>query len=119
DLASDMNFTPFWVDEFGYFRSSQYRSPQDSPTDYIYEDDDLSVTLPGMEEELDLFDLPNVFYVVVANPDTEEEFTSMAENNNPEHPRSIPRLGRRVVRFEEKDDIADQQSLDGYVERIA
>lgn len=119
DLASDMNFTPFWVDEFGYFRSSQYRSPQDSPTDYIYEDDDLSVTLPGMEEELDLFDLPNVFHVVVANPDTEEEFISMVENNNPDHPRSIPRLGRRVVRFEEKDDIADQESLDGYVERLA
>ncbi|MBP1971574.1 hypothetical protein J2Z83_003725 [Virgibacillus natechei] len=119
DLVSDLNFTQLWVDEYGYFRTSGYQSPQNAPTDYIYEDDELSVTLEGMEEELDLFDLPNVFNVVVANPDTEEEFTSIVENTNPNHPRSIPRLGRRVVRFEEKDDIADQDSLDGHVERLA
>lgn len=119
DLASDMNYTPFWVDEYGYFRSGQYRSPQESPTDYVYQDDELSIIGADTEEELDLFDLPNVFTVVVANPDTEEEFTSTVENLNPNHPRSIPNLGRRVVRFEEKDDIADQESLDAYVERLA
>lgn len=119
DLASDMNYTPFWVDEYGYFRSGQYRSPQESPTDYVYQDDELSIVNPGSEEELDLFDLPNVWTVVVANPDTDDEFISTAENNNPNHPRSIPSLGRRVVRFEEKDDIADQESLDAYVERLA
>lgn len=119
DLASELNFTPFWVDEHGYFRSSRYQSPQNAPTDYVYEDNDLSVTLEGMEEELDLFDLPNVFHVVVANPDTEEEFTSTVENTNPQHPRSIPTLGRRVVRFEEMDDIADQESLNGHTERLA
>lgn len=119
DLASDLNYTPFWVDEYGYFRSSQYQSPQNRPTDYVYEDDDLSVTVEGMEEELDLFDLPNVFTVVVANPDDDTEYRATVENTNPDHPRSIPSLGRRVVRFEEKDDIADQESLDSYVERLA
>src|SRR5699024_2960753 len=43
DLASDMNFTPFWVDEYGYFRTNQYRTPQEQSTDYEYADDDLSV----------------------------------------------------------------------------
>ena len=119
DLASDLNFTPFWVDEWGYYRTKQYRSPQEQPSDYTYEDDEMSIVNPGSEEELDLFDLPNVFTVVIANPDTEEEFISTVENNNPNHPRSIANLGRRVVRFEEKDDIADQESLDAYVERLA
>ena len=119
DLASDLNFTPFWVDEWGYYRANQYRSPQEQPSDYTYEDDEMSIVNPGSEEELDLFDLPNVFTVVVANPDTEEEFFSTVENNNLDHPRSIPNLGRRVVRYEEKDDIADQESLDAYVERLA
>jgi len=119
DLASDLNYTPFWVDEWGYFRSNQYRSPQEQAEDYIYADDEMSIVEPGSEEELDLFGLPNVFSVIVSNPDTEEVFVSTAENNNPNHPRSIPSLGRRVVRFEEKDDIADQESLDAYVERLA
>lgn len=119
DLASDLNFTPFWVDEYGYFRSNQYRSPQEQPSDYTYQDNEMSIMGTGLEEELDVFDLPNVFTVVVANPDTEDEFISTVENNNPNHPRSIPSLGRRVVRFEEKDDIADQESLDAYVERLA
>lgn len=119
DLASDLNFTPLWVDEFGFFRSFQYRSPQEQPSDYVYRDDDMSVTANGMEEELDLFDLPNVFTVVVANPDNDTILKSTFENTNPNHPRSIPRLGRRVVRFEEKDDIADQEALDSYVERLA
>lgn len=119
DLASDLNFTPFWVDEWGFYRSNQYRSPQEQPSDYTYQDDELSIVESGIEEELDLFNLPNVFTVVVANPDTEETFVSTVENNNPNHPRSIPSLGRRVVRFEEKDDIADQESLDAYVERLA
>ena len=119
DLASELNFTPFWVDEYGFYRTSRYQSPQSAPTDYIYEDDDLSVTLEGMEEELDLFDLPNVFTVVVANPDDDTILKSTVENTNPNHPRSIPNVGRRIVRFEEKDDIADQEALDSYVERLA
>lgn len=119
DLASDLGFTQFWVDEYGYFRTSRYRPPEDQATDYIYEDDEISVIYPGTEEEMDLFDLPNVFVVTVANPDTEEEFVSVVENTNPDHPRSIPNLGRRVVRVEEKDNIADQEALDAYTERIA
>lgn len=120
ELASDLNFTPFWVDEYGYYRSSRYISPQDRAADYIYVDDELSIIENGMEEELDLFDLPNVFNIVVSSPDDESlNLSAVAENNNPAHPRSIQNLGRRVVRYEEKDNIADQASLDAYVERIA
>lgn len=119
DLASDINFTQIWIDEYGYARSEQYRSPAEQAPDYEYTDDDLSVMLEGSEEELDLFDIPNVFTVVVSNPDIDEIFTSTVVNNNPDHPRSVPNLGRRVVRFEEKDDIADQAALDSYVERLA
>lgn len=119
DLASDLNYTPFWVDEHGFYTSNRYRSPQEQSSDYTYSIDELSVTEIGMEEELDTFDIPNVFTIVVSNPDTEETFVSTVENRNLSHPRSIPNLGRRVVRFEEKEDIADQESLDAYVERLA
>lgn len=119
DLASDLNFTPIWVDEFGYFRSSKYYSPQELPEDYVYEDEAESITLNGSEEELDTFDLPNVFIVTVTNPDTESVLTSTFVNDSPDHPRSTVNLGRRVVRHEEKNDIADQNALNAYVERLA
>lgn len=119
DLASDLNYTPFWVDEYGYFRSSRYISPSQKEEDYLYEDNEISVTEMGMEEELDLFDLPNVFHVVVSNPDRLVPLTATAINDNPNHPRSVTNLGRRIVRFEEKDNIADQETLNSFVERIA
>lgn len=120
DLLSDIGFTPIWVDEYGYFRSSQYQSPAERREEYNYFDDDMSITLPGMEEEIDMFEVPNVFTVYVANPDNPDEIiSSTIENNNPEHPRSIPNINRRVVRYEEKDDVADSASLDAYTERLA
>ncbi|WP_281659134.1 hypothetical protein [Halobacillus sp. Cin3] len=119
DLASELNFTQLWVDEYGYFRSERYVSPSEKGLDYEYKDDELSIIMQGMEEELDVYDLPNVFHVTVSNPDKDEVLTATYENNNRDHPRSIPNLGRRIVRYEEKEDIADQEVLDNYVERIA
>lgn len=119
DLASDLNFTPFSVDEYGFFQSSQYRSPQEVPEDYVYEDDGASVIIPGVEETLDTFNLPNVFVVTATNPDTDLVLKSTFINDNPQHPLSTVNLGRRIVRVEEKDDIADQAALDSYVQRIA
>ncbi|TWT04596.1 hypothetical protein [Planomicrobium sp. CPCC 101079] len=119
DLASDLNFTPFFVDEYGFYQSKQYKSPQESPEYYVYEDNGESVVIPGLEETLDTFNLPNVFVVIATNPDTDTVLKSTFVNDNPEHPLSTVNLGRRVVRVEEKDDIADQETLDSYVERIA
>lgn len=119
ELASDLNFTPFSVDEYGFFRSEQYRSPQEASEDYVYEDDGESVIIPGVEETLDTFNLPNVFIVTAVNPDTEEVLRATFTNDSPSHPLSTVNLGRRIVRVEEKNDIADQAALDSYVERIA
>lgn len=119
DLASDLNFTPLFVDEYGFFRTRQYQSPQEAPEEYVYEDDRDSVTFPGIEEELDTFNLPNVFVVTATNPDTDKVLKATYTNRSPDHPRSTVNLGRQVVRHEEKDDIADQAALNSYVERLA
>src|SRR5690606_4612041 len=55
DLASDLNFTPFWVDEWGFYRSNQYRSPQERASDYTYQEGLLSIMATGGGEERDLF----------------------------------------------------------------
>ena len=118
ELASALNYTPFWVDEYGYYTASHYTSPQDKSADHEYADDELSVTYNGMEEELDLFDTANVFTLVLS--DTEREpLVSTIENNSAESPTSIPNRGRRIVDFREIQDAADQEALDGQCQRIA
>ncbi|WP_419962187.1 hypothetical protein [Psychrobacillus sp. BM2] len=118
ELLSQLNYTPLFVDEEGYFVSRAYISPSERSADYAYIDDEQSVTLIGAEEELDTFNVPNIFTVVRSN---EEEWplTSTYTNNNPNSPLSTVNRGRNIVDFREITDIADQAALDAYVQRIA
>jgi hypothetical protein len=117
-LLSAINYTPLWVNANGYFVSSPYVSPTERAYDYTYEDNELSVTYSGMEEELDIFSVPNVWVVTESNPE-KEPLVSIVENNNPRSQTSIENLGRRIVDFREIDEIADQTTLNAYTERIA
>ncbi|MDF2534417.1 MAG: hypothetical protein K0R18_574 [Bacillales bacterium] len=118
DLLGQLNFTPLHVDVNGVYTSSTYRSPAIQSIDYTYKDDELSVTFRGMEEELDLFSIPNKWVVVCSNAEAEPLY-SVYTNDNPTSPTSTISRGRNIVDFREVSDIADQQALDGYVQRIA
>lgn len=117
-LLSTINYTPIYDDENGYFTSTLYRSPTDRPVDYVYKDDNKSVILHGVEEELDLFNVPNVFVVVRTNPE-ETPLKSQYTNIKESSPLSTVNRGRMIVDYREIEDIADQASLDAYTERIA
>ena len=118
DLAAAINHTPFWVDEYGYYTCTGYTSPSDKPIDYEYANNEISVTYNGMEEELDLFSVPNSFTLVLS--DTEREpLIASKENNNLDSPTSIPNRGRQIVDYREVQDVADQETLDAKVNRIA
>jgi len=71
-----------------------------------------------MEEELDITEVANTWVVTESNPE-KDPIVSSKVNNNPESPTSTVRLGRTIVDFREVDDIADQATLNAYVERIA
>lgn len=118
ELLSQLNFTPLFVDEDGYFVSRSYTSPADRAADYEYIDDNFSITLVGAEEELDTINIPNVFRVVRTNEE-EEPMTSTYINDNPESKLSTVSRGRSIVDHREIDNIADQEALDAYVERVA
>lgn len=118
DLLSMINFTPIHVDENGVFTSRLYIPPVDRPTDYFYRTDKDSVIYSDAEEELDLFEVPNVFVVVRTNEE-EPPLSSTVINDDPNSPVSTINRGRSIVDFREIDDIADQEALDAYVERIA
>lgn len=118
DLLDSINYTPIWVDANGYFTAYQYISPADRAIDYTYEDNELSVTFNGMEEELDLSEVANSWVVVQSNPE-EEPLISTKVNDSVDSPTSTVNRGRTVVDFREVEDISSQESLDNYVERIA
>ncbi|MFT4415328.1 hypothetical protein ACLM5H_15815 [Fredinandcohnia humi] len=118
ELLRAINFTQIYVDVYGYFTSQAYRSPSVRPSEYTYADDKLSITYPGMREELDLFNVPNKWVVVLSNPELEPLVASYT-NENPDSPSSTVRRGRTIVDYREIDNIADQKSLDAYVQRIA
>ncbi|WP_342025719.1 hypothetical protein AADC60_24470 [Cytobacillus pseudoceanisediminis] len=118
ELLRQINYTPIYDDENGIFTSSYYRSPAVRAADYTYKDDELSVTFQGMEEELDLFNVPNKWVVVCSNAE-QEPLVSSYTNDNPDSPISTVNRGRTIVDFREVSDIADQASLDAYVQRIA
>lgn len=116
-LLQAINYTPLYVDVYGYFTSMPYRSPSIRAAEYTYRDDELSIVYPGMEEELDLFNVPNKRVVVCSN--AEQSLMSSYTNSNPNSPTSTVNRGRTIVDYREVTDIADQQSLDAYVQRIA
>lgn len=118
DLLDAVNNTPLWVDASGYFRSQLYERPDDKAVGYTYSDQELSIIVEGVEEELDLFDIPNSWIVTVSNPE-EDPLVARKDNTNPDSPTSIPSRDRRIVDFREIDDISNQKALDAYVERIA
>jgi hypothetical protein len=117
ELLTAINYTPIHVDVYGYFTSMTYRSPSIRAAEYTYKDDELSIIYPGMEEELDLFNVANRWVVVCSN--AEQSLMSTYTNNNPNSPTSTVNRGRTIVDYREVTDIADQQSLDAYVQRIA
>jgi hypothetical protein len=116
-LLQAINYTPLYVDVYGYFTSMTYRSPSIRAAEYTYKDDELSIVYPGMEERLDLFNVPNKWVVVCSN--AEQSLMSSYTNSNPNSPTSTVNRGRTIVDYREVTDIADQQSLDAYVQRIA
>jgi hypothetical protein len=118
ELLREINYTPLHVNADGVFTSYTYRSPAVRSPDYFYRDDNQSVIFAGVEEELDLSNIPNKWVVVRTNSE-EEPLFSIYSNDNPLSVTSTVNRGRTIVDHREINEIADQVSLDAYTQRIA
>ena len=119
ELLGELNYTSLWVDERGYYTAMPYVIPSDRAIDYVYKDDELSIIHPGLEEELDLFSVPNKWIAIQSNAET-EPLTSIYTNENPASITSTVSRGRTVVdEPREVDNIANQTALDNYTKRLA
>jgi len=72
----------------------------------------------GLQNSLDLFSVPNQWTVVASNADT-VPLTSTYTNSNVNSPTSTVNRGRTISAYITIDTIADQASLDAYVQTLA
>jgi hypothetical protein len=118
DLLETINYTSLRVSNDGFYEASVYILPADREVDFMYLDVPGSVLGAELQDDLDLFSVPNVFVRYVDNPDC-AAFRSVYVNDNPFSPSSTVSRGRRITSCEKVDDVADQETLDAITRRDA
>ena len=119
DLLASINYTEVWFDRNGFAMVEPYALPIEREVDVAYIADETSVIMPGVANEMDLFEIPNKIRVTATNNQMPAPLVSVWENRNPRSPLSIDRVGWVRVREERVNDITDQVTLDAYVRRLA
>lgn len=118
DLLNQIAYNPLDVDNEGFVVATPYASPKIKPVSYDYEEGDLSVLYNDYSEELNLFDVPNTFVIVASNAEN-LPLKSVYINNSITDPTSVINRGRRIVKYEQINDISNKAALDIYAQRLA
>jgi hypothetical protein len=118
DLLAQMGFNSLDVDNLGFVVAEPYVSPQLREVTYEYLDGNYSILYQDATQNFNLFDVANTFVVVASNAET-LPLKSIFVNNSLTDPTSVINRGRRIVHYEEIDDISDQNALDNYTRKLA
>lgn len=118
-LLSEINYNPLWFDHDGIAVLEPASVPSAENIDhYLNADDPDTLVHAGMRRTMDIYSAPNVFVCICNNADKTAELTATSENRNPQSPLSIPRRGRSIVHVENVDNIASQEDLQAYADRL-
>lgn len=115
--AESINYHTLRFDEEGRAILQPYVSPEDRTPEFTYQDDELSIMSPEVEDEYDYFEIPNVWIVSLSELDQDPIFAKI-ENNDPASRFSIPRRGRKIVDFRSEEEGFDAASLVRKAKRI-
>lgn len=122
DLLDEINYENLWFDNTGVARLEPYQEPSAAGIDWRYGTTDIFLPEqhPGPEwsEESDIFDAPNVFVVMCNNPDMDAAMVATAVNDNPASKKSTFRRGMRITSVERVDNIASQEELQAYADKL-
>lgn len=118
-LLDEINYNPLWFNSSGVAILEPASVPTVENVEHTIDSSNPDcLMLPKITNEVDVFNTPNVFICVCSNPDKDDVMIAKAENTNPQSAMSIARRGRRIVRVEKVDNIADQTELQAYAERL-
>lgn len=118
DILAAFNFTPLRMDPMGNPTTGPYQAPDVQPPIWDYTIDANSVVFPGIDVNLDLFNVPNVWIATVSQPDR-TELTSTFTNSAATSLTSTTTRGRTIVEVVDSLDAADQPTLDAIVAKYA
>jgi len=119
DLLDEINYDHVWFDGDGTCVLKPASTPTAENIMHVLDESNVeSLLLPGMSRSTDFYSTPNVFICICSNADKAAPLVSIAENTNPQSPLSIARRGRRIVEVVQVDNIASQEELDLYSQRL-
>lgn len=118
-LLGEINYNPLWFNAEGAAILEPVSVPDASAIDHILDaSDPETCVLPGISRETDVYSAPNVFIAICANPDKEGLMAATAKNENPQSPLSVQRRGRQICQVTQVDNIADQDALQAYADKL-
>lgn len=118
DLLEAINYYSLYFDEDGVAMATPYVLPAEAPSEYTYAEGSQGVISIGtVEQELDLFSVPNRWVLVVSQPDR-ATLKSVYTNTSANSQTSTVSRGRTIVEYRDVD-APDQATLDGLAQRMA
>jgi hypothetical protein len=119
ELLSMINYESLSFDEDGQALVRPYRPPSERAPEYTYADDQHGLVVPTVDQELDIFNVPNQWVMVVSEPELDTPIRSTYTNSDPASPTSTVRRQRTITDYREEQEAVDQAALDGKVARLA
>lgn len=118
-LLAEINYEDLWFDADGMARLEPKATPTANNIEHTLDENSVeSLMLPGIRKQTDFHSAPNVFICVCSNADKDAAMVAVAENTNPQSPLSIQRRGRRISALVKVDNIASQEELQLYADRM-
>lgn len=118
-LLAEINYEELWFDRDGVAVLEPKATPTANNIEHTLDEKSVeSLLIPGIQKSTDFHSAPNVFICVCSNADKDAAMMAVAENTNPQSPLSIARRGRRISSMVKVDNIASQEELQMYADRM-
>ncbi len=117
DLLAAINYGSLWFDGSGTLKAAPYVAPSLREADFHYETNEVSVILADAEQNLDMFQIPNRWVLIVSNPD-QPPLRAEITNNSPLSPTSTLSRGRIITRVVTDAEAPNQAVLNSLAERL-
>ena len=118
-LLDEINYEHIWFDRDGACILEPVAVPSAQNIEHTLDENNVeSMLSPGMSNTTDFYSTPNVFICICSNADKGTVLTATAENTNPQSPLSIARRGRRIAKVVQVNNIASQEELQLYANRL-
>lgn len=118
-LLGEINYKELWFDADGYAVLEPAAVPTAANILHELNDSNVqSLLSPQVKRMTDVYSQPNVFICICSNADKANPMVAVAENTNAQSPLSISRRGRRIASMIQVDNIASQEDLQSYANRL-